>query len=200
MPGSEADIAGSIEGTGTSGHSLGNVPARKPGPEPVVDRHPYREDIIGLLAAGWSPRSLNQMLGRQHPDYVPVPVRTLARYKVEYLDPTLRAMQLVQGDLGGDQRGAHLGSVLDHLQQLAGLRGGQRGQAPVVEDEEMGLPQPREQPGIGPIRVRERQGGNELRHPIVPCAEALPAGGIAESATPRGRPPRRPSPCPSRAS
>jgi hypothetical protein len=68
MPGSEAEMAGSREGAGTPGRPLSNVPARKPGPEPAVDRHPYREDIVGLLAAGWLPRTSNQMPGRRHPD------------------------------------------------------------------------------------------------------------------------------------
>ncbi len=55
--------------------------SRDTGSVRLVETHKYRDEIIELLAAGWTPRSLNQMLGRMFSDYEPVQPRTLNRYR-----------------------------------------------------------------------------------------------------------------------
>lgn len=52
---------------------------------PLVLQHPYREEIEGLLRAGWSPRMVNLALSRMYAKairpYEPVGETTLRRYK-----------------------------------------------------------------------------------------------------------------------
>jgi len=59
--------------------------ATKPGPDPLIERHPYFPEICEFLTSGWSAAALNAALSRLHSDNVPVPTRSLYRYKKEHL-------------------------------------------------------------------------------------------------------------------
>jgi len=53
-------------------------------PSPI-ESHRYRDDIEALLVAGWSPRNINDHLGRIYPDYSPVHEKALQRWRHEHL-------------------------------------------------------------------------------------------------------------------
>jgi hypothetical protein len=53
--------------------------------------------------------------------------------------------------LGGEERRGALGPILEDLEDVVALGPGERGQAPVVKDEERGLGELREQPRVGAI-------------------------------------------------
>jgi len=88
---------------------------RKPGPEPLIDRHAYHDEILEFLAAGWSAPTLNAMLGRLHHDYTPVPVRTLYRYKARLNPKVRRPLEEYQSRLRDD----HV--LIDTIRERAAL-------------------------------------------------------------------------------
>jgi len=57
----------------------------QPGPGRLVDRHPYRDEIIELLAADRAPWVLSAMLGRLRPNRVSVRTLLGARAKDAFL-------------------------------------------------------------------------------------------------------------------
>lgn len=70
---------------------------------------------------------------------------------------------VLDGHLAGEQRGATARAIFDHLQQIPPLAISNRGETPVVEDQEISFPQLREHFAVRAITARHREIGQEAR-------------------------------------
>jgi len=88
--------------------------------------------------------------------------------------------------LAGHERRASDGPVIDDLEKVPGLGGGDGHETPVVEDEKV---RPRQLGGkarVGAVAPGRRQLAQEPGDPVVTGPEALPAGGVGQGAGDEG--------------
>ena len=84
--------------------------------------------------------------------------------------------------LAGDDGRAALVAVVDYLEEIAPLLAGERGDAPVVEDEQIDPRQRLEQPCIAPIVTGERQSLEQPWQPVIEDGTVVATGFVAERA------------------
>jgi len=95
---------------------------------------------------------------------------------------------VVDRDLARDERCAATAAILDHLEQIATLAVAQWGQAPVIEDEQVGLRERLHQFSVGPIATRHGQLSEEARQPDIAYGEALTTGCMTKRTGQEGLP------------
>ena len=64
---------------------------------------------------------------------------------------------VVNGHLAGDERGAPVTAIFDDFDEIAALAIAERGQAPIVQDQEVGLRELLEEAPVRAIAPRRRQ-------------------------------------------
>jgi len=82
---------------------------------------------------------------------------------------------VLDGYLAREQRGATSRAVLNHLQEITAFAITDRGQAPVVEDEQISLAKLGEHFAVGAIAARDREFRQESRQAQVPHEVAVAA-------------------------
>ena len=87
-----------------------------------------------------------------------------------------------------DQRRVSLSPVIDHLEEIVLGLAFKGSDAPVVQDEEIGLGELREQLEIASVSAGESEFEQEPRQPVVAGAESVPAGFVGKSAGKKGLP------------
>ena len=85
-------------------------------------------------------------------------------------------------DLAGDDERAAIVAVVDDLQQIAALLGGQRLGSPVVEDQQVDARELAHQASIAAIAARQRQGSEQPRAALVEDRQIFAACLVAEGA------------------
>ena len=73
--------------------------------------------------------------------------------------------------------------IVDDLQEVAPLLGGERGKAPVVEDQQLGARQTLEEPCIAPITASERERIEQPGQAMVEDRAVVAAGLVTERAS-----------------
>jgi len=97
------------------------------------------------------------------------------------------------GNLACDQQRALVVAVVDDLQQVAPLLGGQRFRPPVIDDQQPRALDGGQHPGQAPFAAGGGQVGEQPRRPLVEHRVALPTGLVAQRAgKPRLAHPGRP--------
>ena len=84
--------------------------------------------------------------------------------------------------LAGDDGRAAVVAVVHDLQQVAPLLGGERGQAPVVEDQQLDPGQALQQAGVAPVAARQGERLEQPRQTLVEHRAVVAAGLVAEGA------------------
>lgn len=79
-------------------------------------------------------------------------------------------------ELAGDDGRAIAVAVIDNFEEVSAFALGERGEPPVIKDEDVDLGQSGEETGIGAVRVSEGEFLEEARHAAVEGAVALSAG------------------------
>ena len=82
--------------------------------------------------------------------------------------------------LAGDDGRAALMAVVDDLEEIAPLFAGERGEPPIVEDEEIDARQCLEEPGIASVAAGEGERFEQPRQAIIEDGTIVAAGLIAE--------------------
>ena len=82
--------------------------------------------------------------------------------------------------LTGQQRGPAARAILDHLQQIASFPVADRGEAPVIEDQEIGLAELRKHLAVRAIAARDRELREEPRQAQIPDEVAVATGTMSE--------------------
>ena len=93
-------------------------------------------------------------------------------------------MPVLDRQLTGDHRGPAIMAVFEELQQVAAVFITERGQAPVIENEDIGLGQGRHELPITSIAFGDRKFLEEPGEPEVEHRQAFPAGLMAQGAQP----------------
>ena len=91
-------------------------------------------------------------------------------------------MPVLRGELTGDDRRPGVVPIIGDLEHIAALLIAERGETPVVEDEDVDTGQLGEQPDIGAVGVREPERVKEPGQPPVAGAVAVPAGLVGQCA------------------
>ncbi len=68
-----------------------------------------------------------------------------------------RGVPVVDGHLAGDQSRAQLRTVLHHFEQVTALLDRGRGEEEIVEDQELGTPERREEPHLASVGASESE-------------------------------------------
>ena len=89
---------------------------------------------------------------------------------------------VVDGHLTGEEGGPPAAAIFDDFQEIAALAIAEWRQAPIVEDQEVGLRELLQQPSVGAVAPGRRQLAQEARHADVADDVALPARAVAERA------------------
>ena len=84
--------------------------------------------------------------------------------------------------LAGDDGRAALMAIIDDLEQIAALLAGERGEPPIVEDEELDARRALEQPGIASVAAGERERLEQPRQAMIEDGTIVAAGLVAERA------------------
>src|SRR5271165_6346878 len=92
-------------------------------------------------------------------------------------------MPAANGDLAGDQQRALFVTVVDDFQQVASLLGGQWLRSPVVDYQQPGTFQARQQSGQPSLATRGGEFGEQSRRPPIQRREALTACLVSQSAS-----------------
>jgi len=87
---------------------------------------------------------------------------------------------VVDGHLAGDEGGPPRAPIFDHFEQIAALAIAERGQAPIIEDQEVGLRELLEEAPVGAIAPRRRQLAEEAREADVADDVPLSARTMAQ--------------------
>lgn len=87
---------------------------------------------------------------------------------------------VVDRHLAGDERGAPSAAIFDHFEQITALAIAEWSQAPIIEDEQVGLRELLEQASVRAIAPRRRQLAEETRHADIADDVPLPTGTVAE--------------------
>jgi hypothetical protein len=93
-----------------------------------------------------------------------------------------RSVPLAERQLGGHHRGAPLVAVVHHLEEVARLGAGERRPAEVVEDQQIGLLEPREERPGAAVEARHSDLAEQACEAHVAHAQAQPAAGVSERA------------------
>jgi hypothetical protein len=86
----------------------------------------------------------------------------------------------VDGQLAGDESRLAAVTVLEDLEQVAALAGGERGEAPVVQDQQIDAGDGLEQAGVSPVAAGEGELLEEPRDAVVEDAPTVAAGLVAQ--------------------
>ena len=89
---------------------------------------------------------------------------------------TEAGVPVIDGHLGGDQGSAVAVAVVEDLQDITGLGGGEGITEPVVEDEQVDTTQGIQQLGVGAVGVGERGGVDQTGEALVAHGEAVATG------------------------
>jgi hypothetical protein len=89
---------------------------------------------------------------------------------------------VVDRHLAGDDGRFALMAVIDDLEEVAALLAGKRGEAPVVEDEQLYPRQRLEEPGITPVALGERKSFEQPRKTMIEDGAIIAAGLVTERA------------------
>ena len=89
---------------------------------------------------------------------------------------------VVDRDLAAEQGAAPGVAVVEDLEQVVAPLTGERGEAPVVEDEEPGSGEPLDELGVGAVPAGEGEFVEEPREAVVAGGDAVAAGLVAECA------------------
>ena len=84
--------------------------------------------------------------------------------------------------LACEERGAYPGPVVQDLQEIVAIRGSQRFQAPIVQDEQIDLGKLREAPREAPVTVTDAQFVEEPGHAQIAYGEPRSAGLVSKRA------------------
>ena len=95
---------------------------------------------------------------------------------------TDQPMPLCHGNLAGDDGGAVRTAVVDDLEQVSALLAGERGEPPVIEDQQPGARDALDQPGIATVGPGQGEILEQPRCPGVKHGEAVLAGPMGERA------------------
>ena len=88
----------------------------------------------------------------------------------------------VDRELAGDEGRGALVAVVDDLQQIAALLGGERCQAPIVEDEQLDAGEALEQAGIATVGARQGEVFEQPGQPQIEGGAVVAAGLVGERA------------------
>jgi hypothetical protein len=149
--------AGQAAGTGRSGGGSGASPSaarRRPtacGPVTAPSFHDSVRVVQEPIADGVGQRGLSDVI-----------------------------VPLGRGELARDDRGAAPIAILENLEQVAALLVLRRGQAPVLEEEDVHPRQPAEEPAVGAVGAREAEVSEQAGGPAVVGAVAAAAGLVGE--------------------
>jgi len=88
----------------------------------------------------------------------------------------------VHGNLAGDQRGATAVAVLDDLQQVVALLGGEWLQSPIIEDQQLHPAECPHQPGVATIAACQCEIAEQTWDPLIQDGEIVAACAVAECA------------------
>lgn len=91
-------------------------------------------------------------------------------------------MPLIEGQLACDQGGGIAVAILEYLQQVVPLLGGECPGSPVVEDEEVDAGESPEQARVAPVTAAEFELGEQPGQALVEDGEVLAAGFLAQRA------------------
>ena len=94
-------------------------------------------------------------------------------------------MPVLNRQLAGDDGGGASVPIVDDLQQIASLLGGEWGQSPIVEDEHLYVGQALQHPGITPIAPGQAEAFQHARHTLIKHGAVVAAGALSQGA---GRP------------
>jgi hypothetical protein len=89
---------------------------------------------------------------------------------------------VIDRDLAGDDGRSALMAVVDDFEEIAPLLAGERGEAPIVEDEQIDAGQGLEEPGITSIAAGERESLEQPRETMIEDGSVVAAGLVAERA------------------
>lgn len=89
---------------------------------------------------------------------------------------------VVDGDLAGDEGRAATAAIFDDLEEIAALAIAERSQAPIIEDQEVGLRKLLEEPPVRAVAPRGRQLTEEARQADVADDVPLLTPAVAERA------------------
>lgn len=92
------------------------------------------------------------------------------------------AVPMFDGDLTCEDGAAPGVAVVEDLEQVVAPLTGERGEAPVVEDEEPGSGEPLDELGVGAVPAGEGEFVEEPREAVVAGGDAVAAGLVAECA------------------
>src|SRR6185437_10049964 len=88
----------------------------------------------------------------------------------------------VHGELAGDERGAGVDAVIEDLQEICSVLGGQRGESPVVEDDERSLGEGLQELDVAAVPMRDAQFLDQAGYAPVEHRVALATGLLGECA------------------
>src|SRR4051794_11281219 len=91
------------------------------------------------------------------------------------------SMPLVDRQLACDDGGRAAMTVVNDFQQVASLFGGERGQSPVVEDQNLNAGKALEHACITAIATRQTEAFQHARHTLVEHRTVVAAGSLTES-------------------
>jgi hypothetical protein len=91
-----------------------------------------------------------------------------------------RLMPVIDRQLAGHNRRAAIVSILDNLKDVATLFGRQRGEAPIVQDQQLDAGQALEEPGMTPVGACECQGIKQPWHAMIEDGVVVAACLVAE--------------------
>lgn len=89
-------------------------------------------------------------------------------------------MPVLRRELTRDDRRPGVAAVIEDLKHIATLLIAERGEAPIVEDEDVDPGQLDQQADVGAIGVRKPQGVKEPREPPIARSIAMPAGLVGQ--------------------
>lgn len=95
-------------------------------------------------------------------------------------------MPLVYRELAGDDGGPGLAAVVDDLQQVPAVGGGQRADPPVIQREYLRSGQASQQARVRTVAPGGRQIGQQPRKAVVPGAVFMPTSGLSQGAGDKG--------------
>src|SRR5271155_4959290 len=87
---------------------------------------------------------------------------------------------VIDRQLAGHNRRTAVVPILDNLKNVAALLGGERGEAPIVQDQQLDARQALEQPGMTPIAASECESIEQPWHAMIEDGAIVAAGLVAK--------------------
>ena len=91
-----------------------------------------------------------------------------------------RLVPVIDRQLAGHDRRAAIVPIVDDLEEVAALLGGERGEAPIVEDQQLDARQALEEPRMTPVAACECQGIEQPWHAMIEDGAIVAACLVAE--------------------